>query len=737
VNADTELKIVLVGYCQPFISQCDDNNDLTPLTDALRAVANADERVEYHDISARCGGKPSDKSHFVPDGLHLNRKGYCAAFSDASVQTAFGCGAATYDCATAFGTCKGTSGGGRATSGGAKPQVYTFPVKSTKLNNAMAVEFYQINADVGSALGTVYDLHAVHGVQTHDGGYVMCGKGLESEQVNKTESFCIKYNAAGGTSWAWKSNTPGKADAANAVANIGVNATEVAVVGWKTMAGSTGSRYITKLSVATGVEVWTMDEFGDSEGKTSFYEMIEVSGDAVYLAGGINKDNTEEMSFKSYGNVAGGQAHVERMPLSALQGASKPAKEVIAWTYTDATYLTAKAARPVNGGKLAVLLYGETKDKHATAVILNATSGAVTKSAQNYDAQGEGTDLQASLDGASFVIAGQGKPTVQDAEVGSLYGQLTKVAVDSGVAAWTKSYGSCGPVGEGQGCNKALIFNECWGGLVLPDGGYAMACGTGIEGCSPSIFEPPLSTPDLADCDAGKGDKRPGAYKRGGSVWQSMIVRTDANGDLQWLRVDSYRAAGAPALGAEGWTATSSAAEWVVNTADGGMAVITDQVSGTGLIKLGGSETAATADPGMNPNPAAASLAPAPSSSSGGGAAGAKPEWTWVKAPNLCAGWVKNCKNAVECTKVAYGPCAGAAATTPEVYLTSEYAGLIYVDEKAYLNCKSQDCQYRKVIPASSKGYRDTSKEVELEAGASELCSCTFLFRLSYSSLVL
>ena len=180
--------------------------------------------------------------------------------------------------------------------------------------------------------------------------------------------------------------------------------------------GAYGSRYITKLSIATGAEAWTMDDFGDSAGNSSFYEMIEVTGDAVFLAGGINKPNIEEMSFKSYGNVADGQAHVERIPLSALQSASKPQQSQIVWTYTDAAYLTAKAARPVNGGKLAVLLYGELKTKHSTAVILDATSGAVTSSARNYDAQGEGTDLQASLDGASFIIAGQGKPNTQSAE---------------------------------------------------------------------------------------------------------------------------------------------------------------------------------------------------------------------------------------------------------------------------------------------------------------------------------
>ena len=71
-----------------------------------------------------------------------------------------------------------------------------------------------------------------------------------------------------------------------------------------------------------------------------------------------------------------------------------------------------------------------------------------------------------------------------------------------------------------------------------------------------------------------------------------MVVRTNSLGEQQWLRVDSYKAPDGPALGANGWVARSSAAEWAVTTADGGIAIITDQVTGTGLIKMGGNNTA-------------------------------------------------------------------------------------------------------------------------------------------------
>ncbi len=299
------VKIILFGYCQPFISQCPASVSLEPLSTALAAVAAATAGVEYHDVSARCGGKPSDASYFVPDGLHLNRKGYCAVFGMDTAQTALGCAPQqTFDCSQAFGSCA-SNGGGAPTSAAPPPaptgdtstEAYTFPVKSIGLAQADGIEFYSVNSDLTGSLGTVTDLHAVHGVQTPDGGYVMCGKGLESEAVTFTEAFCVKYSSTGATLWAWKSDSTGSSDAANAV--VVLNNNELAVVGWKTVAANRGTRFITKLKIADGTEVWTADSFTDTGSTTSFYEMIEVSGNDVYLAGGINKPNTDEMAFKS------------------------------------------------------------------------------------------------------------------------------------------------------------------------------------------------------------------------------------------------------------------------------------------------------------------------------------------------------------------------------------------------------------------------------------------------------
>ena len=57
-------------------------------------MANNNAKVQFVDISEACGGTFSqvgDSQYFVDDGLHLNKRGYCAAFSITGVQAALGC----------------------------------------------------------------------------------------------------------------------------------------------------------------------------------------------------------------------------------------------------------------------------------------------------------------------------------------------------------------------------------------------------------------------------------------------------------------------------------------------------------------------------------------------------------------------------------------------------------------------------------------------------------------------
>jgi lysophospholipase L1-like esterase len=88
-------KIVLTGYCVPTVPECG-GADMTKMQVAGAKMVTDNSNVAYVDISGSCGGSSpntkSDKQYFV-DGIHLNQRGYCNAFSAANVQTAFACSA--------------------------------------------------------------------------------------------------------------------------------------------------------------------------------------------------------------------------------------------------------------------------------------------------------------------------------------------------------------------------------------------------------------------------------------------------------------------------------------------------------------------------------------------------------------------------------------------------------------------------------------------------------------------
>ena len=143
---------------------------------------------------------------------------------------------------------------------------------------------------------------------------------------------------------------------------------------------------------------------------------------------------------------------------------------------------------------------------------------------------------------------------------------------------FSKHYRSV-PVG-----NAAHYINECWSVESTEDGGALIACGTGIEDCSAFTGD------QLTDCTANmpiRGtDTRPGAVLPPVSNWQSYIIRTDADGELMWQRVDARRDPGSPKLGTTGFTFAGSASEYVARTRDGGYVFVQDEAAGLGILKM-------------------------------------------------------------------------------------------------------------------------------------------------------
>ena len=504
----------------------------------------------------------------------------------------------------------------------ADTNTYIYPVKSINLTNADQPSWYVQTPSFSS----VDDIHPVFGFEASDGSFLTCGKGLEANNLAVMEAFAIKYSSTGGYLWGWQSGISGKNDAANAA--IELSSSTYLVVGHRWLGTDPGTyavRAMWQLDAASGATNWATDNpFVDGAASNGAWEMVTLaSADSSVLLAGVSQAPDSvlaEFNFKSYGNVEVGTATVQKMALSALTGTTAPTdSSSVAWTRTfAATYNTAKAARLVGTDKVAVLLYGGSAGvgAGAAAALLNLADGSIVWGPIDYGAeQGEGTDLQVAADGLSFIISGQGARTT-----GTYYGRMTKVQVSDGARLWTKDFT--------VGGTDTLIFNECWGASAMADGGFTMTCGAGIEGC-PST----LSATDLSNCNAGLGDLRPGAVGPwGAGVWQTNTIRTDSEGTLLWQIVTSYKEPGGPDLGSATWQAASSAGEWVITTRDGGLAVVTDEVNGAGLLRL----AASSSSPSPSPSPGSSSPSPSSGASPSPGSASPSSSLALSRSPSLC-----------------------------------------------------------------------------------------------------
>ena len=472
----------------------------------------------------------------------------------------------------------------------------------------------------------------MHVSQDHELKYVLAGKGVESEEgdgASRRDAFAVRLGADGSREWTYKSNAQGAglSDLANAVLQL-PNGGDILVAGAQQENGEY-RRSLTRLSLATGSAAWTATSFGDAAGTNGAWENLELTSDgqSVLLAGLKGKPDTVEFNFKSYGNAEGGTGVVMQFPVAALTGSTVPTSADAEWTADFADYHTVKAIKPLAGGQSAALLwygYGDTS-KSAAMARLSANGATLVWGPVNYGLGfGEATELAVSADDQTLYMTGHGYGESCVANGcsggvdGKLYGRIGKVAIppplaihllftlsptptrntqvdaSTGTWAWTRSYDAGG---------EKWIKNECFGVQALADGNVVISCGTGVEDCSGMTGE--LAT----NCTSGVGlhvDPRPGAYDRPVSVWQSETIKTDAEGALLYQLVVQGREDGAPALGQDGWEPSSTGSEYVIATADGGLAFVQDEASGIGLMKL----AAPTAATGGEPPPP--SLPPTP-----------------------------------------------------------------------------------------------------------------------------
>lgn len=101
------------------------------------------------------------------------------------------------------------------------------------------------------------------------------------------------------------------------------------------------------------------------------------------------------------------------------------------------------------------------------------------------------------------------------------------------------------------------------------DGGYAMACGTGIEGCDranewgEAIEEECNSDPRMQ--------------------WRQLIIKTDKDGNEVWHRQDSYHGSSDDEVPTGTGKVVDSASEYIFLAQDGSLVSVTDEAAGIGF----------------------------------------------------------------------------------------------------------------------------------------------------------
>jgi len=482
-------------------------------------------------------------------------------------------------------------------SNGTREGIFNFPLKSTNLASAPKAKFWTVipgtiegtsNPDTPPVYGNdLTDPNAVHGAPyPKDGGVVHAGIG-GSGGLN--DAFAAKFGADGTFQAGWKSNHPGL-DLANAVCVLPSG--DIIVAGVAASTNGANNRALWKLTynaaAGTLTQVWMAYSFGDMPTSNGGFEMCEVGASSLIFSGFVGKEDASGYAFKSYGNVDcldSCSGHIMSIPISELEKSTPPAAG--SWKTRDFPAMeTAKAARELANGDIAVQFYrfGAGYDLAMVGPDLVTERWIWSTSA---DTGHEGTDMAVSKDQTEIIVSGHGKGTSENRPGqnvvfdGTYQGFMSAYRVSDGSKVWTKSYGAGG--------NPLLIFNECWGVTALTDG-YILTCGTGIE-CDPGTCcrTASLKTgtklanglyPLEDKCDKGEGDDRPGAVARPPGKWNSMVIKTDKSGNLQWQRVDGTLAADgqSPAI-------ASSAAEFSVST-DKGIFIQTDLDIGFGLLYL-------------------------------------------------------------------------------------------------------------------------------------------------------
>ena len=410
--------------------------------------------------------------------------------------------------------------------------------------------------------GEESDPHAVHGIQTESGAFVLSGKIIDRSGYEDGFVVKVPHSLPDGQiflhpeeefnfDWIVKIGKMSKRDGINATASL-----KGAIFAGGYMQNPNGviNGYLAKLSENSGDLIWARSFPSKIKTKESAIETVIRSADnAILVAGVINADEGSLEGFKSYGNPVSGDAFV--MYFSEKQVTSKIAPESPIWELKIKDALAVKYMEELPSGD-GFLLAVHGDEEPAIAKVIKISFDGRKMWELDIPKHGELTAITVTENG--YFLSGHKADNFDGIDA-----SISKLSLD-GEFLWNKSFGN--PKGGDlifSGLDEGdprLIYDECWG-ITEFKNGLVLACGTGIEHCE-----------DLGDdlMSVCENDPR--------NIWRSNLIHVDFSGNLIWQRASSF-----VFEGEDGEDLPSTASEWVFTTKSGNLASVVDLSFGVGL----------------------------------------------------------------------------------------------------------------------------------------------------------